>query len=202
MRICSVKDAFGRGYSRKRSECGARGREDTARSRAAWASSCRHYDRRVRCFTGLGQGGAGNARGAACAPRPEGRSKDHTLRPRPRKHGLTPSFGDESPFGESREWNAGRRAASREGGEPHRWVRRIRISVYRRSASFFSFPGAKGRSQSSSIDTERSRSEDLKIRSAEQKIAPRERIFISSLPGLTRQSMRPRSLFRFSARSR
>ena len=51
----SVKDAFGRGYSRKRSECGARGREDTARSRAAWASSCRHYDRRVRCFTGLGQ---------------------------------------------------------------------------------------------------------------------------------------------------
>ncbi len=33
----SVKDAFGRGYSRKRSECGARGREDTARSRA-WAS--------------------------------------------------------------------------------------------------------------------------------------------------------------------
>src|SRR5208282_1566432 len=112
----SVKDAFGRGYSRKRSECGARGREDTARSRAAWASSCRHYDRRVRCFTGLGQDGAGNTRGAACAPRPEGRSKDRTLRPRPRKHGLTLSLGDESPFGESREWNAGRRAVSREGG--------------------------------------------------------------------------------------
>ena len=54
----SVKDAFGRGYSRKRSECGARGREDTARSRAAWASPCRHYDRRVRCFHWTGTGAA------------------------------------------------------------------------------------------------------------------------------------------------
>ncbi len=34
----------------------------------------RQSHRRVRCFTGLGQDGAGNARGAACAPRPEGRS--------------------------------------------------------------------------------------------------------------------------------
>ena len=32
------------------------------------------------------------------------------------KHGLTLSLGDESPFGKSREWNAGRRAASRDGG--------------------------------------------------------------------------------------
>ena len=31
-RISLIQDAFGRGYSRKRSECGARGREDTARS--------------------------------------------------------------------------------------------------------------------------------------------------------------------------
>ena len=27
--------------------------------------------------------------------------------------------------------------------EPHRWVRRIRISVYRRSASFYLLPGLK-----------------------------------------------------------
>jgi len=71
--------------------------------------------REVLHWTGTGYG-AGNTRGAACGPRPEGRPKDRTLRPRPRKHGLTPSLGDESPFGESREWNAGRRAASRDGG--------------------------------------------------------------------------------------
>ena len=65
--------------------------------------------REVLHWTGTGYG-AGNTRGAACGPRPEGRPKDRTLRPRPRKHGLTPSLGDESPFGESREWNAGRRA--------------------------------------------------------------------------------------------
>ncbi len=90
----------------------------------------------MRCFTGLGQDGAGNARGAAYAPRPEGRPKGRTLRPRPRKHGLTLSLGDESPLGESREWNAGRRARLARR-EPHRWVRRIRISVFRRSASLF-----------------------------------------------------------------
>jgi len=60
---CSSRDAFGRGYSRKRSECGARARKDTLRSRAAlgimsagttagaWGAS-----------TGLGQARAGNAR--------------------------------------------------------------------------------------------------------------------------------------------
>ena len=32
------------------------------RFRAAWASVSRHYDRGVRCFTGLGQAKAGNTR--------------------------------------------------------------------------------------------------------------------------------------------
>ena len=54
------------------------------------------------------------------------------------------SLGDESPSGESREWNAGRRARLARR-EPHRWVRRIRISVSRRSASFYLLPGLNQR---------------------------------------------------------
>jgi hypothetical protein len=59
----SVKDAFGRGYSRKRSECGARARKDTVRSRAA--SGIMLFGTTADAggaFPGLGQVGAGNAR--------------------------------------------------------------------------------------------------------------------------------------------
>jgi hypothetical protein len=60
--IRSVQDAFREGICGSRSGCGARGREDTARSRAAWAS-CPPALRPVRkVFAGLGQAKAGNAR--------------------------------------------------------------------------------------------------------------------------------------------
>ena len=60
----SVKDAFGRGYSRMWSECGTRGRNDTIRSRAASGNYARPALRPVCEITlaGLGQEGAGNAR--------------------------------------------------------------------------------------------------------------------------------------------
>jgi hypothetical protein len=59
----SSRDAFGRGYSRKRSECGARARKDTVRSRAA--SGIMLFGTTADAggaFPGLGQVGAGNAR--------------------------------------------------------------------------------------------------------------------------------------------
>jgi len=104
--------------------------------RAAWASSCRHYDRRARCFAGLGQvRRAGNARGdARDLSAPVGRSlQDRTLRPGPRKHGLTLSLGRrKSPWQEPR-WNADRRAhpckvraASRDAE-----VIKLRLSAFR-----------------------------------------------------------------------
>ena len=61
----SVKDAFGRGYSRMRSECGARAREDTARSRAASGIMLAGITTGPPgASAGLGQAGAGNARSA------------------------------------------------------------------------------------------------------------------------------------------
>ncbi|MFY9895016.1 MAG: hypothetical protein WAK63_12890, partial [Xanthobacteraceae bacterium] len=66
--------------------------------------------------------------------------------------------------------------------EPHRWVRRIRISVYRRSASFFSFPGERkeeAKTPRAILKVEEPRPENPQRRT---KIAPRERIFISTSP--------------------
>jgi hypothetical protein len=95
-----------------RSECGARGRGHTLRSRAAWASACRHYDRCVRCFTGLGQAGTGNARGAAQGLRPPVGAglPDRALLPGPRKHGLRLSQRRRKSLGREPWWNADRRA--------------------------------------------------------------------------------------------
>jgi len=68
----------------------------------------------VGCSTGLGQGGAGNARlklRKVSAPVGAG-FKDRALRPRPRKHGLKQSLGDEIfPWSEP-QWNADRRAGA------------------------------------------------------------------------------------------
>src|SRR5665213_1171335 len=68
----SPKDASSEGTCWRRGECGARGWGHTPRSRAAWASACRHYDRRVRCITGLGQarGGRNSRFNCARSPRP------------------------------------------------------------------------------------------------------------------------------------
>jgi hypothetical protein len=78
----SVKDAFGRGYSRKRSECGARGRKDTVRSRAASGIMLSGTTAGAGgAFPGLGQAGAGNARLAARSLSPPGWGElDKTMR--------------------------------------------------------------------------------------------------------------------------
>jgi len=66
-----VGDAFGRGYSQRRSECGARGREDTARPRAASGIMLAGTTTGPGgAFSGLGQAGAGNARGRTRGLRP------------------------------------------------------------------------------------------------------------------------------------
>jgi hypothetical protein len=57
-----VRTPSAEGTLRRRSEGGARERGHTPRSRAAWASVSRHYDRGGRCIPGLGQAKAGNAR--------------------------------------------------------------------------------------------------------------------------------------------
>ena len=80
----SVKDAFGRGYSRMRSECGTRGRNDTLRSRAALGNYARPALRPVCEITlaGLGQEGAGNTRLAAhdLTGKPVTTFPDHALK--------------------------------------------------------------------------------------------------------------------------
>ena len=56
-----------------RSGCGARGRTDTVRLRAASGiMSAGINDRSGRCIPGLGQAGAGNARGGAPSLSPPG----------------------------------------------------------------------------------------------------------------------------------
>jgi hypothetical protein len=81
----SVQDAFREGIPEWWSECGARGREDTVRSRAAWASVCRHYDRRGRCSLDWDR-----------------RRWVTPIRPRPRKPGLKLNLWMTSPQDESR----------------------------------------------------------------------------------------------------
>ena len=101
----SSRDAFGRGYSRKRSECGARARKDTVRSRAASGIMLTGTTTGPGgAFPGLGQAGAGNARVGARGLRPPVGAglQDRALLPRPRKPGLELRPRGESPDGESR----------------------------------------------------------------------------------------------------
>ena len=101
----SVKDAFGRGYSRMRSECGARARTDTLRTRAASGIMLTSTTTGPGgAFPGLGQAGAGNARVRARGPSLPGwgeRTGSNVL-PRPRKPGLELRPRAESPDGKSR----------------------------------------------------------------------------------------------------
>ena len=146
----SVKDAFGRGYSRKRSECGARVRTDTIRSRAVPGIMLAGTTTGPGgAFPGLGQAGAGNARGTARGLRPpvgapvQGRTSCHVPgnlawscaeRARAatvsaaveRRQASAPPPYPPPHAGEGKETRA--RAASK--------VRRLGNSVCRRSASF------------------------------------------------------------------
>ena len=65
-------------------------------SRAAWVSVPRHDDRGGRCFPGLGQAKAGNARWRFCQRMsfPENFAGS-CARPRPRKPGLKLSLRDD-----------------------------------------------------------------------------------------------------------
>jgi len=106
----SVKDAFREGIPECASECGARGREDTARSRAARASACRHYDRRARCVAGCGQPARGETRRAWCGG--------------PRSLARRRAFGTTTPVGKSRGGTPeGERAppGARRAFQPVRW---------------------------------------------------------------------------------
>ena len=100
-----MKDAFGRGYSRKRSECGARARNDTVRSRAALGIMLTGTRTGPGgAFPGLGQAGAGNARLGTRGLRPPvgGDRTGSNVPPRPRKPGLELRPRGESPNGKSR----------------------------------------------------------------------------------------------------
>jgi hypothetical protein len=104
-----------------RGECGARERGFiTSAPGLLRASACRHYDRYARCIAGLGQAGAGNARGDARGLRlqVEAGLPDRTLRPSRRKPGLEPSLWDESLTGENRSGTpAGERARKRRAAQ-------------------------------------------------------------------------------------
>ena len=76
------------------------------------ASACRYYGRRGRCYPGLGQAAAGNARCQSANLRPPvgAAVSDWYSLPRPRKPGLKQNLGDESPLGTEPRWDADRRA--------------------------------------------------------------------------------------------
>ena len=104
-----------------RGECGARGRGliSCAPGRLGH-HACRHYDRRARCFAGLGQAGAGvmPASTAQGLRPPVGAGvQDRALRPSPRKPGPKLSLRDDDSLWREPWWNAGRRARPQaEGG--------------------------------------------------------------------------------------
>ncbi len=89
--------------------------------------------RGVHHWTGTGAARV-NARGAAQGLRPPvgAAVEDRTLRPSPRKHGLTLSLRDEQSLRREPWWNAERRAAPA-GAAPHRGVRwlELRLSAFR-----------------------------------------------------------------------
>jgi hypothetical protein len=95
----SVRDAIARVLSIVRSECGARGRTDTRRTRAASGiMQAGITTGRWGAATGLGQVWAGNARNncVRCCPRKGERHRSAFL-PRPRKPGLKSRAAGESP---------------------------------------------------------------------------------------------------------
>jgi len=58
--LAQLQDAFREGIPEVESECGARGREDTARSRAAWVSCLPALGPAREVLAGLGQAKVGN----------------------------------------------------------------------------------------------------------------------------------------------
>jgi hypothetical protein len=134
-----VGDAFGRGYSRRRSECGARGREDTARPRAA-SGIIRPALRPVReVLPGLGQAGAGNARLAAPSLSPPGwGERDKAKRPRRVPGNMAWSRAEGARAPTVRAVVERRKASAlRFQRAPHRRMRRMTTYACRRSASLF-----------------------------------------------------------------
>ena len=100
--ISLIKDAFWEGTSGRRSECGARGWKDTVRTRAARVS-CLPALRPAREVHRCDRDGVGGYVRLAMSPLG--------------KPGPMLSLRDESPAGENRKWNAGRRARPQaEGG--------------------------------------------------------------------------------------
>jgi hypothetical protein len=133
-----VKDAFGRGYSRKRSECGACGRNDTVRSRAALGIMLTGITTGPGgAFPGLGQAGAGNARLGTRGLRPP---VGATVQDRTSRHvpGAWPGVAPKGrkPRRQEPRWNADRRARPA-GHAPHPMMRAVGSRVCRRFASFF-----------------------------------------------------------------
>ena len=137
--LAHVRDAIARVLSIVRSECGARARNDTLRTRAVpgimrsattsgpWGAT-----------TGLGQVGAGNARSncVRCCLRKEGRYRS-ALRPRPRKPGLEPRATGESPCVRTAVERRQASASARCAAVPA--ARQVGAGVCRRSASLSFF---------------------------------------------------------------
>jgi hypothetical protein len=118
--VSLFKDAIEEGTPRRRSECGARGRKDTVRTRAARAS-CLPALRLAREVHRCDR--TGGACGHVRSSMPPFGKPGPKLSPR-----------DESPLGENRKWNAGRRARPQaEGGASRlsvaRPARRLRAGI-------------------------------------------------------------------------
>ena len=168
-----------------RSECGARGRNDTLRTRAASGiMQAGITTGRWGAATGLGQVWAGNARNncVRCCPRKGERHRSAFL-PRPRKPGLKSQLGDGILPQREPRWNADRRAA------PSFILPRMRGRIWRGAAAV---PAAR---QIASSVCRRSASLFLSCFFSASRHS-----LSSSLPDLIRQSMRKRNATGRSAR--
>jgi hypothetical protein len=159
------------------------------RSRAARASACRHYDRCARCI-------AGSVDGSRRGNPPRGIRRT--------KPGPTLSLWDEESLWQEPWWNAdGRAHLARCEPQPKR-VRRIRISVFRRSAFlfFFSYSWLEALIVRMPVpppvcsDEDRRGEQENSFRLNDDSDADRiartgALAFSPSLPGLTRQSRLP-----------
>jgi hypothetical protein len=130
-----------RGYSRKRSECGARGRNDTLRSRAASENTPgRHYDRSARSSLDWDR---------RLFAHDLSNHRDHALRHVPGSACPELSGGVRSPKQEPR-WNADRRARCDQRA-PHPKVRTVGFTCLSAFRLPFSFVIASEAKRSSSV---------------------------------------------------
>ena len=154
-------------------------------SRAAWASACRHYDRRARCIAGSAIRAGGEPARSACVSRSLAQVEpwDEIL-PVAESRGGTPRgeraalCARRTPLGCGGWIRVSRRSASLLSSFLHSWLEAQIVRIPASTAGILWRRSVRRARKSYGVTKTRVRN------------ASRERFLTSSLPGLTRQSMR------------